>query len=99
MYDPCCGSGGMFIQSARFIEQHSGNVLKDVSVYGQEKTPETWRLCKMNLAIRGISSNLGNRADDSFGQDQHPLLKADFILAQSTILTFTLGVVADKTGY
>lgn len=81
VYDPCCGSGGMFVQSARFIEQHSGNVLKDVSVYGQEKTPETWRLCKMNLAIRGISSNLGNRADDSFGQDQHPLLKADFILA------------------
>ena len=81
VYDPCCGSGGMFVQSAKFITEHSGNVLRDVSVYGQDANPDTWRLCKMNLAIRGISADLGTAAVDTFGKDQHPLLKADFILA------------------
>ena len=81
VYDPCCGSGGMFVQSAKFINEHSGNVLHDVTIYGQDANPETWRLCKMNLAIRGISSDLGSKADDTFAHDQHPLLKADYILA------------------
>ncbi|MBN1155828.1 SAM-dependent DNA methyltransferase [candidate division KSB1 bacterium] len=79
VYDPCCGSGGMFVQSERFIEEHQGRI-DDVSIYGQESNSTTWKLCKMNLAIRGIESRqilLG----DSFHNDQHMDLRADFILA------------------
>lgn len=80
IYDPCCGSGGMFVQSEKFVEAHGGRI-KDISVYGQESNPTTWKLAKMNLAIRGIDNNLGDRAADSFHADLHPDLKADFILA------------------
>lgn len=80
IYDPCCGSGGMFVQSMKFVESHHGNT-KDISVYGQEGTTTTLKLAKMNLAIRGISANLGVKADDTFSKDQHPDLKADFIMA------------------
>ena len=80
LYDPCCGSGGMFVQSMRFVEAHSGNK-KNVSVYGQELTSTTFKLAKMNLAIRGISANLGEQAADTFMNDQHKDLKADFIMA------------------
>lgn len=80
IYDPCCGSGGMFVQSIKFIESHHGNT-KDVSIYGQEYTSATYKLAKMNLAIRGISSNLGDVAADTFFKDQHETLKADFIMA------------------
>lgn len=80
IYDPCCGSGGMFVQSMKFIENHKGNK-KDVSVYGQEYTGATYKLAKMNLAIRGISANLGAAAKDTFANDQHETLKADFIMA------------------
>ncbi|MDA9600329.1 type I restriction-modification system subunit M [Nitrosomonadales bacterium] len=80
IYDPCCGSGGMFVQSMKFIEKHKGNT-KDISVYGQEFTGATYKLAKMNLAIRGISANLGSAAKDTFANDQHETLKADFIMA------------------
>ncbi len=80
IYDPCCGSGGMFVQSMKFVDSHKGNT-KDISIYGQEGTTTTLKLAKMNLAIRGISGNLGVKADDTFGKDQHPDLKADFIMA------------------
>lgn len=80
IYDPCCGSGGMFVQSAEFVAAHGGE-RNDISVYGQEYTAATWRLAKMNLAIRGIEANLGDRADDSFHRDLHPDLRADFVLA------------------
>ncbi len=80
VYDPCCGSGGMFVQSERFVAAHDGN-RDDISIFGQESNPTTWRLCKMNLAIRGIDSNIGPYAADSFHNDLHPDLKADFILA------------------
>ncbi len=80
IYDPCCGSGGMFVQSMKFVESHKGNT-KDISVYGQEYTGATYKLAKMNLAIRGISANLGAAAKDTFANDQHEMLKADFIMA------------------
>lgn len=80
IYDPSCGSGGMFVQSLKFIEKHQGNK-KDISIYGQELTNTTFKLAKMNLAIRGISANLGNKAADTFGDDQHKDLKADYIMA------------------
>jgi len=80
IYDPCCGSGGMFVQSMKFIENHHGNK-KDVSIYGQEATPTTYKLAKMNLAIRGISANLGDVPENTFFKDQHKDLKADFIMA------------------
>lgn len=80
VYDPCCGSGGMFVQSERFVQEHGGNV-GDISVYGQESNPTTWKLAKMNLAIRGIEGNLGESEGDSFHNDLHPDLKADYILA------------------
>ena len=78
--DPCCGSGGMFVSSERFVEAHGGG-RDDVSVFGQESNPTTWRLAKMNLAIRGIEANLGPKWADSFHEDLHPGLKADFVLA------------------
>ena len=80
IYDPCCGSGGMFVQSMKFIESHYGNK-KEVSIYGQEYTKTTFKLAKMNLAIRGISANLGEKEADTFGDDQHKDLKADYIMA------------------
>lgn len=80
VYDPCCGSGGMFVSSEKFVEAHGGRV-GDISVYGQESNHTTWRLAKMNLAIRGIESNLGREHADSFHRDLHPDLKADYVLA------------------
>lgn len=80
VYDPCCGSGGMFVQSEKFIEAHGGKI-GDVSIYGQESNPTTWRLAAMNLAIRGIDYNLGREPGDTFTRNQHPDLRADFILA------------------
>ncbi|MCP4651449.1 MAG: SAM-dependent DNA methyltransferase [PVC group bacterium] len=80
IYDPCCGTGGMFVQSMKFIESHHGNK-KNIAIYGQEFTSTTYKLAKMNLAIRGISANLGNVAENTFFRDQHKDLKADYILA------------------
>jgi type I restriction enzyme M protein len=80
VYDPACGSGGMFVQSEKFIEEHGGKI-GDMSVYGQESNHTTWRLAKMNLAIRGIDSNLGKEHADSFHRDLHPDLKADYVIA------------------
>ena len=80
IYDPACGSGGMFVQSIKFIENHQGSK-KEVSIYGQESSPTTYKLAKMNLAIRGISANLGIKHADTFHDDQHKDLKADFIMA------------------
>jgi len=80
VYDPCCGSGGMFVQSEKFVEAHGGKI-GDISIYGQESNHTTWRLAKMNLAIRGIEGNLGKEHADSFHRDLHPDLKADYVLA------------------
>ena len=80
VFDPCCGSGGMFVQSEKFVEAHGGRK-GDISLYGQESNSTTWRLCKMNLAIRGIDGNIGEYNADSFRNDLHKELKADFILA------------------
>lgn len=80
LIDPCCGSGGMFVQSIKFVEAHSGNK-KKVSIYGQEYTNTTFKLAKMNLAIRGIAANLGEMAANTFTNDQHKDLKADYIMA------------------
>lgn len=80
VYDPCCGSGGMFVQSADFIEAHRGNRGK-ISVYGQESNADTWKMAKMNMAIRGIDANFGPYQADTFFNDLHPTLKADFIMA------------------
>ena len=80
VYDPCCGSGGMFVQSEKFIESHGGKI-GDVAIYGQEANPTTWRLAAMNLAIRGIDFNLGREPNDTFTKNQHPDLRADYILA------------------
>lgn len=79
VYDPCCGSGGMFVQSERFVQLHQGT--GNLSIYGQESNPTTWRLAAMNLAIRGIEFNLGQEPADTFHNDQHPNLRADYILA------------------
>ena len=80
VYDPCCGSGGMFVQSEKFVKEHGGSI-GDIAIYGQESNYTTWRLAKMNLAIRGIDANLGGRHADSFHNDLHKDLRADFILA------------------
>ena len=80
IYDPCCGSGGMFVQSEKFVLAHGGRI-GDLSIYGQESNNTTWRLCKMNLAIRGIEGNIGPHNADTFHNDVHKDLKADFILA------------------
>lgn len=80
VYDPCCGSGGMFVQSEKFVEAHGGRV-GDIAIYGQESNPTTWRLAKMNLAIRGIDANLGPHNADTFHNDLHKDLRADFLLA------------------
>jgi type I restriction enzyme M protein len=78
--DPCCGAGGMFVQSERFVKEHGGR-LGDIAIYGQESNPTTWRLAMMNLAIRGLDANLGGQHADSFHNDLHKDLRADFILA------------------
>lgn len=80
VYDPACGSGGMFVQSTKFIERHQGKV-QDLAIYGQEKNPTTWKLAKMNLAIRSLNGDLGKFADDTFQNDLHKGLKADYVLA------------------
>ena len=80
VFDPCCGSGGMFVQSEKFVEAHGGRI-GDLSIFGQESNPNTWKLARMNLGIRGIEGNLGKEPSDSFTHDLHPDLKADFILA------------------
>ena len=80
VYDPCCGSGGMFVQSAKFVENHSGNI-NDISIYGQDSNPTTWKLAQMNLAIRGIEPDLGKYAADTFLDDQHPTMRANYIMA------------------
>lgn len=78
--DPACGSGGMFVQSARFVEKHSGNI-SNISIYGQDSNPTTWKMAQMNLAIRGIEPDLGGYAADTFLDDRHPTLRADYIMA------------------
>ena len=80
VYDPCCGSGGMFVQSEKFVEAHGGR-LGDISIYGQESNATTRRLAMMNLAIRGIEADLGEEQADTFRRDLHPDLRADFVLA------------------
>lgn len=80
VYDPCCGSGGMFVQSAKFVESHSGNI-NDISVYGQDSNPTTWKMAQMNLAIRGIDADLGQYNANTFFNDCHPTLRADYIMA------------------
>ena len=80
VYDPCCGSSGMFVQSEEFIAAHGGR-LDDISIFGQESNPTTWKLAQMNLALRGIEANLGPQNEDTFRRDLHPDLKADFVLA------------------
>lgn len=80
VYDPCCGTGGMFVQSLKFVDAHKGNA-NQVSIYGQEYTESTWKLARMNLAIRGISCNLGEINGDTFKNDMHPTLRADYIIA------------------
>ncbi len=80
VYDPCCGSGGMFVQSAKFLKNHQRS-LSGISIYGQELNSTTWKMAKMNVAIRGLEANLGKTYADTFFDDQHPTLKADFIMA------------------
>lgn len=80
VYDPCCGSGGMFCQSAKFVKEHQGNI-NNISVYGQESNPTTWKLAKMNLALRQIEADLGTHNADTFHEDLHKTLKANYILA------------------
>lgn len=80
VYDPCCGSGGMFVQSAQFVKNHSGNI-NSISVYGQDSNPTTWKMAQMNLAIRGIDADLGDIPADTFFNDRHPTLKANFVMA------------------
>ena len=80
VYDPCCGSGGMFVQSAKFLNSHQ-KALSGISIYGQEANSTTWKMAQMNVAIRGLEANLGASYADTFFDDQHPTLKADFIMA------------------
>jgi type I restriction enzyme M protein len=80
VYDPCCGSGGMFVQSEKFVQSRGGR-MDDIAIYGQESNATTWRLAAMNLALRGMGFNLGKEPLDTFGSDQHPDLKADYVLA------------------
>lgn len=80
IYDPCCGSGGMFVQSDLFLREHGGRI-DDLSIYGQESNPTTWRLFKMNLALRRIAANIGPEPKDTFAKDLHPDLRADYVIA------------------
>lgn len=95
VYDPCCGSGGMFVQSAKFVESHAGNI-NDISVYGQDSNPTTWKMAQMNLAIRGIDADLGRFNADTFFNDCHPTLRADFVMANPPFNLSDWG--ADKLG-
>jgi Type I restriction-modification system methyltransferase subunit len=95
VYDPCCGSGGMFVQSARFVQNHSGNI-NSISVFGQEANATTRKMALMNLAIRGIEANLGPHQADTFINDLHPTLKADFVMANPPFNLSPWG--ADKLG-
>lgn len=97
VYDPCCGSAGMFVSSIKFVERHNGDRLK-VSVVGQERNPDTWRLAKMNLAIRGIAHNLGERPESTFAEDLHKDKKVDFIMANPpfNLKLNAQGVTQDK---
>jgi type I restriction enzyme M protein len=90
VYDPCCGSSGMFVQSEEFLAEHGGK-LGDISIFGQESNPTTWKLAKMNLAIRGIEANLGTHNADTFRNDLHKDLRADFILANPPFNMSTWG--------
>lgn len=92
LIDPCCGSGGMFVQSARFVDDHSGNI-DDISVYGQDSNPTTWKMAQMNLAIRGIEPDLGTYAADTFLDDRHPTLRADYIMANEAVIC---GLIPEK---
>ena len=94
VYDPCCGSGGMFVQSQKFVQEHQGKK-DDIHIYGQEYTATTWRLCKMNLAIRGIDGNLGDRDADTFGNDLHKNLRADYIMANPPFNVSDYALVQD----
>ncbi|KLI29950.1 type I restriction-modification system subunit M [Brachyspira hyodysenteriae] len=98
IYDPCCGSGGMFVQSAKFLEAHSESV-NNISVYGQESNPTTWKLCNMNVAIHGIDGNLGKNNADTFFEDLHKNLKADYILANPPFNMSDWGADALKDDY
>lgn len=98
VYDPCCGSGGMFVQSAQFVEHHQGQI-NDISVYGQESNPTTWKLCQMNLAIRGIEANIGKENADTFFNDQHKSLRADYILANPPFNSSNWGADRLKEDY
>jgi len=80
IYDPCCGSGGMFVQSDLFLKEHGGRI-DDLSIYGQESNPTTWKLFKMNLTLRRISANIGPENADTFSRDLHPDLRADYVIA------------------
>lgn len=97
VYDPCCGAGGMFVQSAEFIKNHQGNI-NNISIYGQKSNPTTWKMAKMNLAIRGIDSNLGEIPEDTFLNDQHPTMRADYIMAiiLSILSMCTLSILNSK---
>jgi type I restriction enzyme M protein len=97
VYDPCCGSAGMFVSSIKFVERHHGNRSK-ISVVGQERNPDTWRLAKMNLAIRGIAHNLGERPESTFAEDLHKDKKVDFIMANPpfNLKLNAQGVTQDK---
>ena len=83
--DPCCGSGGMFVQSAKFIQAHSGK-RGEIAVYGQESNADTWKMAKMNMAIRGIDADFGAYQADTFFNDLHKTLKADFIMANEGVI-------------
>lgn len=80
VYDPCCGAGGMFVQSAKFVENHQGRI-NELSIYGQESNPNTWKLAQMNLAIHGLEADLGQGAADTFFNDRHQSMKANYVLA------------------
>lgn len=90
VYDPACGSGGMFVQSAEFVRNHQGNV-NNISVYGQESNPTTWKMAKMNLSIRGIDADLGPKNDDTFFNDLHRTERFDYILANPSVQHVGLG--------
>jgi type I restriction enzyme M protein len=81
VYDPCCGSGGMFVQSLRFVESHGGTKCKQLSIYGQELNSSTWRIARMNLTLHGLNADLGEGPADAFFEDVHPQLRAHYILA------------------
>ena len=101
--DPCCGSGGMFVQSAKFVENHSGNI-NNIAIYGQDSNPTTWKMAQMNLAIRGIEPDLGAYAADTFLDDRHPTMRADFIMAnppfnEDCCIGRGLGAIRSKDGH